>query len=639
MNREYITCRNCGASNLTSARYCTACGNDLHSLGKPVTTGSTKRNKPLSRLARWFCRKQQNSAERKQYADQAHKNTGWLLGNQPDTQKFASTSDTQVFISQSQPSLSTQNQKIQSNSISQPTIHTTPAGQRITNRYVVLSNKKNPGGTTIYYDAIDLICPNCERQHSDAPPDSLCANCHTPLRTVLIHERQTSSIHEVEQSILHHLLSLGQQNHPAILFHHELLFLNLKIYSVVRHPGRWGYLVPGSRTMDEIIAIITQIGKALTYLHQHNYTLSTTQHVNEIIESWIALPGCNEVRLADLSTCKPIIPVNRLQCIAKDIDFLAKVLHFLTSGLLQSEVDPSLAPLEFRPFLERVLEGHYLSPLAFMQDLSGLPASPIRQVAPSHGQATHPGKKHENNEDAIITFTYNKQQSGKAVPIGFYLVADGMGGHDAGDLASRTVNQIVTNWVLQVQVLPDLRKTTRKLTTENIPAEILNRAIEEANTALLRYAQLQSSNLGSTVTAALIIGDTATIVNVGDSRTYRLRNNQLVQITRDHSIVARLVETSIIAPEEIRSHPRRNEIYRNLGHDPGVEIDTYTVTLQKGDRLILCSDGLWEMVLDEDIKRIIQASRTSQEACDTLINAANSAGGEDNISVIVVEME
>ena len=153
------------------------------------------------------------------------------------------------------------------------------------------------------------------------------------------------------------------------------------------------------------------------------------------------------------------------------------------------------------------------------------------------------------------------------------------------------------------------------------------------------YARSRNSNLGSTITAALLIGDTATIANVGDSRTYRMRNNQLTQITRDHSLVARLVETNIISPEEVRSHPQRNQIYRNLGHKPEVAVDTFTVPLQRGDRLILCSDGLWEMVLDQDIVRIINTSRTPQEACDQLILAANAAGGDDNISVIVIEME
>jgi protein phosphatase len=238
-----------------------------------------------------------------------------------------------------------------------------------------------------------------------------------------------------------------------------------------------------------------------------------------------------------------------------------------------------------------------------------------------------------------VTFTYNKQQSGNAVPVGFYLVADGMGGHDAGDLASRTVNQIVTKWVLEVQILPDLRKTTRKLSSVNIPAEILKQAISEANTALIKHASSRSSNLGSTVTAVLIIGDTATIANVGDSRTYRLRDSQLEQITRDHSLVARLVESNVISASDVRSHPRRNEIYRSLGHDSQLKIDTFTVPLRRGDKLILCCDGLWEMVLDPHISSIVQESHSPQAACDLLVKAANEAGGDDNISVIVIEME
>jgi protein phosphatase len=145
--------------------------------------------------------------------------------------------------------------------------------------------------------------------------------------------------------------------------------------------------------------------------------------------------------------------------------------------------------------------------------------------------------------------------------------------------------------------------------------------------------------LGSTVTAALIIGDVATIANVGDSRTYLLRDGRLERITQDHSLVARLVDAGVITPEEVRTHPQRNQIYRCLGHKPELDVDTFTVQLQAGDRLVLCSDGLWEMVLDENIQHAVEKARTPQKACDVLIEEANRAGGEDNISVIVVELE
>jgi protein phosphatase len=214
-----------------------------------------------------------------------------------------------------------------------------------------------------------------------------------------------------------------------------------------------------------------------------------------------------------------------------------------------------------------------------------------------------------------------------------------MGGYEAGDLASRTVNQIVTDWVLQTKILPDLRKTTRKLTEDSITEELLQEAIQQANRVLLQRAKAQSSDMGSTVTAALIIGNAVTVVNVGDSRTYLLREGQIQQVTQDHSLVARLVEANVILPEEVRQHPRRNEIYRSLGQDAEIEVDTFTFALKRGDRLILCCDGLWEMVEDTQIQQIAEAAKTPQQACDALIQTANQAGGEDNISVIVVEME
>jgi serine/threonine protein phosphatase PrpC len=197
----------------------------------------------------------------------------------------------------------------------------------------------------------------------------------------------------------------------------------------------------------------------------------------------------------------------------------------------------------------------------------------------------------------------------------------------------------VTDWIVKAKVLPDLQKATRRLTSEDMPGALLAQAIQRANEVLLRQGQVQNSDLGSTVTAALIIGDVATVANVGDSRTYLLRDGRLEQITRDHSLVAGLVYAGIIDSEEVRTHPQRNQIYRCLGHKPDIEVDVFTRQLQTGDVLVLCSDGLWEMVTDTEIQRIIADTRSPQKACDALVAAANHAGGQDNIGVIVVEME
>jgi serine/threonine protein phosphatase PrpC len=190
-----------------------------------------------------------------------------------------------------------------------------------------------------------------------------------------------------------------------------------------------------------------------------------------------------------------------------------------------------------------------------------------------------------------------------------------------------------------LQAVPALKGITRQLHQAVTASEVLEQAILKANTALFEARQAVGSDRGTTITAALVIGDSATVANVGDSRTYLLRGGRLQPITKDHSLVASLVAAGMVAPEEVRSHPQRNQIYRTLGDKPIVEVDIYPQTLIAGDVLLLCSDGLWEMVPDETTQAILLKAPSPQAACDELIRAANAAGGEDNVSVIVVRLE
>ena len=169
----------------------------------------------------------------------------------------------------------------------------------------------------------------------------------------------------------------------------------------------------------------------------------------------------------------------------------------------------------------------------------------------------------------------------------------------------------------------------------------LTAAIQQANKAILRYGEQKTSarGLGCTVTTALIQNDQAYIANVGDSRTYLLRNGELKAITKDHSLVARLVEAKQIEPDDVYSHPQRNLIYRSLGAGhKTVEVDVFHETLQPDDLLLLCSDGLWEMVRHEDLRKIVSEKGSLQKICDTLIDLANANGGEDNITAVVVHV-
>jgi serine/threonine protein phosphatase PrpC len=621
-----VSCPACGEQNRDTAKFCKYCGADLPPILDPVVS----RAEPMSVLSELT-----RTVQR------------WL-GNAPTP---ASPTPTRPFSAPNAGGGPVSPGPAQPQPPSRPQIST-----RLTplERDTILSDPYNPERKygiviarelprSIYYDALDLTCPTCNFLQQSVPTDGLCQHCQTPLQPVLIHERRPRPDGHLPVSDIGQLIRLST-NHPHILPHRAVIQYRETIYTVVEHPGRWGVLVRGyrQRSPEEALAGTAQIGQALAYLH--GYGFAHSQVGGTSIEGLIAVGGEASIKLADLSTCTRLQSAvdEALQAqVNSDVAFLAWLLFYLATGKELSRADIELAPPSLRPLIEQALQGQYGSVQDALSDLLLLPTtSPLdRSLKPMHGQATHPGQRHPRNEDAVITFTLDKEQEGRSVPIGFYLVADGMGGHDAGDLASRIVNQIVTNWIIQTKVLPDLDRATYRLSTEDKTGGMLAQAVQQANEALVSHGKTTNSDLGSTVTAALVIGDMATITNVGDSRTYLLRDGRLEQITKDHSLVARLVDAGVIRPENVRTHPQRNQIYRCLGYESDVEVDTFTRQLRAGDVLVLCSDGLWEMVLDEEIQRIIESVASPQQACDALIEAANRTGGEDNIAVIVVRME
>jgi len=263
------------------------------------------------------------------------------------------------------------------------------------------------------------------------------------------------------------------------------------------------------------------------------------------------------------------------------------------------------------------------------------------------------GKVREANQDE---FFMRVTQSSDADPVGLFIVADGMGGHAGGDIASRLTVQTISKQLLAL-FTPEEPLKTIKLDTRRLEAEIAGKepptyvlsgskvreliklAVLEANDVVVETARqkpFEAGDAGSTVTLALIQGNTAHIANVGDSRTYLYRDGALKLITQDHSLVASLVEAGYIQPEEIYTHPQRNIIYRALGNKQKLEVDLFQQTLQSGDRLLLCSDGLWEMVSDSKIAKIIKNGATPDATCKELIQVANKNGGKDNIGVIIV---
>jgi protein phosphatase len=221
------------------------------------------------------------------------------------------------------------------------------------------------------------------------------------------------------------------------------------------------------------------------------------------------------------------------------------------------------------------------------------------------------GRVRVHNEDAVLL----------SPPL--FAVADGLGGHEAGEVASTIAIEALMN------VAP-----------ARADAKALGRAARTANKAVIDAAKegVGREGMGTTLTAAVVEGSRIAIAHVGDSRAYLLHDDVLERVTEDHSMVADMIRQGTLTEEESRDHPNRSVITRALGSDPNMHADTFEVTGQPGDKLLLCSDGLTGMLTDQQIAETLGAYRDPETASRALVDAANAAGGQDNVSVVVVEI-
>lgn len=225
--------------------------------------------------------------------------------------------------------------------------------------------------------------------------------------------------------------------------------------------------------------------------------------------------------------------------------------------------------------------------------------------------ATHRGRVRQNNEDSV-----HPTSSGRGEDV-LVVVADGMGGAVAGEVASR----------LAVEAAVEGSGSEEELVTAG------NAAILETVSARPELA-----GMGSTVTLVRLEGQTARFAHVGDSRAYLLRDGAFTQVTEDHTVVNDYLRAGAISAEEVDSHPQRHMLTRAVGLDPDLAVDSFTRRLEPGDRLLVCSDGLTGMLSDDDIAGVLDDA-TPEEAVWELVERANAAGGQDNITVVVVDVE
>ncbi len=231
------------------------------------------------------------------------------------------------------------------------------------------------------------------------------------------------------------------------------------------------------------------------------------------------------------------------------------------------------------------------------------------------------GKVRKDNQDSFFTM-----RSGKGMY--FLCVADGMGGHKAGDVASRcAVNELKSYFSIWDEL--DFFKSTKQVKD----------VIETVNTTIYKMSRENEAyeGMGTTLTLCITDGNSGHIFHVGDSRAYLINTDKIRKLTKDHSLVQYMVDTGQITKEQARNHPNKNVITRCIGTDKDVDIDFYKFELMPKDRLLLCSDGLTDGLSEEEIREIVCGARTVNAAAKNLIEAANAGGGRDNITAVLFE--
>lgn len=591
MSQGTVTCASCGHENRAGARFCQRCGKALQAAdsGQMAARGRTK---PL--------RRPPSSQD---------------LASLPETRPLDGVSD--AF---------------------RPLPEGAILGQ---GQYLIVEERSTDEEQATYLvEAFSLVrvCPNCQTTTRNQK-ERFCSHCGADLSGVdpvrprfLAHESADQGRFAAEARLVKMELE-----HPSLLLPHDVFAESP--YGPPRH-----YLIepasrpPLARTLPvpqevrRVVAWGVSLAHGLAYLHRHDVTLRQAGLDHMAVEGetalWTRLHGTQVGPSPGRSTLADDAAAN--------VRELAGALYTLATGRKAYAADAGL-PAEVSAVFDEALG----SPRRITEagELGArLKAALVELRRPTRvtlvsGHSTDVGRERSVNEDSLLALDMAPVYRSTSTPIGLFAVADGMGGHDAGDVAS----QLTIRTVAQMAIAETLAPSAAG---EPLPeaGEWLTNAVQAANEAVHEERQSAGSDMGSTLVMALLVGDEATLANVGDSRAYLLDEEGIQQITTDHSLVARLVETGQITAEEARTHPQRNVVYRVIGDQTRLEVDLYERRLGPDEALLLCSDGLSGMVSDETIWQTWRTSTSPQEACDRLVAAANRAGGQDNIAAVIVAL-
>lgn len=250
----------------------------------------------------------------------------------------------------------------------------------------------------------------------------------------------------------------------------------------------------------------------------------------------------------------------------------------------------------------------------------------------TYGIASDVGNMRNNNEDACFGMQWHSISVDDRPDFGLFVVADGMGGHLDGERASGVAVQTVAAEMLDSIYVPMLKDF--KAASNPTILEALVKASEKANRAVIKRVP----GGGTTLSAVAVVGNLAYLVHVGDSRAYLLHQDKIEQLTTDHTLVQRLIEMNELTLEEAEHYPQKNVLYRAIGQNEQLKMERMVRTLPAASMVLICTDGLWDVVEDETIQQIAAEAKSPQEACDRLVRLASDRGGADNISVIVFKV-
>ncbi len=522
--------------------------------------------------------------------------------------------------------------------------HPLPLGALLHQDRYVVQEVRSTGPEENFYlvESVEArrYCPNCKPQAGiNSPQERFCNSCGADLSQVeAVRLRYQMQEHTNEDAFnVEEQLMRSNFQHPA-------LYLPYDVFGAVPYDDR----LRRYRVMDEfpltpagqlklpqelntVLVWGQSLAEGMAYLHQHQVVLGAVT-LNRI--------GVRNHHAGwrDLNQAQIIPPESRGRVekgLFKEVQDLARLLLYMSTGQRQLPV-PDL-PEPFAQLMEQVLgsESRTMSAANFATALSEAlhTLSHPENVTWTAGSLSDVGQVRSLNEDSTLTVEMVPTLRSQRYPVGVYLVADGMGGHEAGDVASQLVVQTIARRAANEILSPAADGPS----LPNV-GEWLSDVVTAANQVVYDERKKAGSDMGTTLVMALMVGDQATIANVGDSRGYLLTDTEIRQLTTDHSLVERLVAAGQIKPEEAATHPQKNVIYRVIGDRPKLEVDLFQQRLEAGQALLLCSDGLSGMITDQQIWQIWKSSVSPQEACRRMVEAANQAGGEDNVSVVVLQL-